>query len=118
MQAVAEAFTADREQIANNKEDIGSLQEDLSNKITKFYASNHGETHITDSDNGKIQDMIIYGRSSQFTTTGKNLANGQNIKCYINSSKNMCGVTDNDTGTGTKMYEEIKDLHLNKKKGD
>lgn len=21
-------------------------------------------------------------------------------------------------GTGTKMYEEIKDLHLNKKKGD
>lgn len=98
MQAVAEEFTADREQIATNKEDIGSLKEDLSNKITKFYASNHGETHITDSDNGKIQDMIIYGRSSQFTTTGKNLANGQNIKCYINSSKNMCGVTDNDTG--------------------
>ena len=98
MQAVAEEFTADREQIANNKEDIGSLKEDLSNKITKFYASNHGETHITDSDNGKIQDMIIYGRSSQFTTTGKNLANGQNIKCYINSSKSMCGVTDNDTG--------------------
>lgn len=77
---------------------LSNLKEDLSNKITKFYASNHGETHITDSDNGKIQDMIIYGRSSQFTTTGKNLANGQNIKCYINSSKSMCGVTDNDTG--------------------
>ena len=84
--------------IKKNTEHIGLLEEDLSNKITKFYASNHGETHITDSDNGKIQDMIIYGRSSQFTTTGKNLANGQNIKCYINSSKNMCGVTDNDTG--------------------
>lgn len=98
MQAVAEAFTADREQIATNKEDIGSLKEDLSNKITKFYASNQGETHITDSDNGKIQDMIIYGRSSQFTTTGKNLANGQNAKCYINSSTSICGVTDNDTG--------------------
>ena len=27
-----------------------SLKEDLSNKITKFYASNQGETHITDSD--------------------------------------------------------------------
>lgn len=98
MQAVAEEFTADREQIATNKEDIGSLKEDVSNKITKFYASNQGENHLADSDNGKIQDMIIYGRSSQFTTTGKNLANGQNIKCYINSSKNMCGVTDNDTG--------------------
>ena len=77
---------------------IGSLKEDLSNKITKFYASNQGETHIADSDNGKIQDMMIYGRSSQFTTTGKNLANGQNIKCFINSTTNMCGVTDNDTG--------------------
>ena len=50
---------------------LSKLEEDLSNKITKFYASNQGETHITDSDNGKIQDMIIYGRSSQFKTTGK-----------------------------------------------
>lgn len=74
------------------------LKEDLSNKITKFYASNQGETHITDSDNGKIQDMMIYGRSSQFTTTGKNLANGQNIKCFINSITDISGVTDNDTG--------------------
>lgn len=53
--------------------DVSSLKEDLSNKITKFYASNLGETHITDSDNGKIQDMMIYGKSEQFTTTGKNL---------------------------------------------
>lgn len=42
-----------------------SLKEDLSNKITKFYASNQGETHITDSDNGKIYDMMLYGKSSQ-----------------------------------------------------
>lgn len=34
MQAVAEAFTADREQIANNKEDIGSLKEGLGNIIS------------------------------------------------------------------------------------
>lgn len=34
--------------------EIGSLKESLSNKITKFYASNQGETHITDSDSGKI----------------------------------------------------------------
>lgn len=55
------------------KKEIGKLKEDLSNKITKFYASNQGETHITDSDNGKIQDMMLYGKSEQFTTTGKNL---------------------------------------------
>lgn len=44
---------------------VSQLKEDLSNKITKFYASNQGETHITDSDNGKIQDMMIYGKSLQ-----------------------------------------------------
>lgn len=36
MQAVAEAFTADREQIATNKEDIGSLQEELGDIESKF----------------------------------------------------------------------------------
>lgn len=54
-------------------EAINKLTEDLSNKITKFYASNQGETHITDSDNGKIMDMMLYGKSEQFTATGKNL---------------------------------------------
>ena len=73
MQAVVEEFTADREQIAKNKEDIGSLKEDLSNKITKFYASNQGETHLADSDNGKIMDMMLYGRSEQKQYKGINL---------------------------------------------
>lgn len=67
------ATTEQAQQIEQNKTDIGSLKEDLSNKITKFYASSQGETHITDSDNGKIQDMMLYGKSEQFTTTGKNL---------------------------------------------
>lgn len=52
---------------------IGSLKESLSNKITKFYASNEGKNHLADSDNGKIMDMMLYGKSEQFTTTGKNL---------------------------------------------
>ncbi len=74
------ATTEQAQQIEQNKTDVvslkeetGSLKEDLSNKITKFYASNQGETHLADSDNGKIMDMIIYGKSEQFTTTGKNL---------------------------------------------
>ena len=49
--------------------DIASLKGDLddlsSSKIAKFYASNLGENHITDSDNGKIQDIMIYGKSLQ-----------------------------------------------------
>nr|DAZ02450.1 MAG TPA: hypothetical protein [Caudoviricetes sp.] len=69
----AEQIQANVEQIATNKEDIGSLKEDLSNKITKFYASNQGETHLADSDNGKIMDMMLYGRSEQKKYKGINL---------------------------------------------
>ena len=65
-----------------NALDIASLKEDLSNKITKFYASNQGETHITDSDNGKIQDMMIYGKSSQDGTP--TLENPVEIKSVVN----------------------------------
>ena len=59
------ATTEQAQQIEQNKKDVASLKEDISTKITKFYASNQGETHITDSDNGKIQDMMLYGKSSQ-----------------------------------------------------
>lgn len=52
---------------------ISSLKEDISTKITKFYTSNQGETHITDSDNGKIMDMMLYGRSEQNQYKGINL---------------------------------------------
>lgn len=76
---------------------IGSLKEDLSNKITKFYTSTQGETHITDSDNGKIQDMMIYGRSSQFTTTGKNLLKYP----YVEANKTSLGITFKDNKDGS-----------------
>lgn len=59
-----------------------SLKEDLSNKITKFYASNQGEAHITDSDNGKIQDMMLYGKSSQDGTPSPE--NPVEIKSVVN----------------------------------
>ncbi len=65
----AESIVADREQITKNKTDIALLNEDLvdlkDKKITKFYASNQGETYLADSDNGLMQDMHIYGKSEQ-----------------------------------------------------
>lgn len=70
-------------------EAIGSIKEDLSNKITKFYASNQGETHITDSDNGKIQDMMIYGKSSQDGTPTPE--NPVEIKSVVNPTMKVCG---------------------------
>ena len=114
MQAVAEEFTADREQITTNKEDIGSLKEDIvdlqDKKITKFYASNQGENHLVDSDNGKIQDMMICGNSNQNQTKGKNLLKYP----YVEADKTSLGITFTDnkdgsinvsgTATGTAYY--------------
>ena len=76
-------------------EAIGLLKEDISNKITKFYASNQGETHITDSDNGKIKDMMLYGKSSQDGTP--TLENPVEIKSVVNPTvkaigKNLAGL--------------------------
>lgn len=84
LQAVAKQFAEDHEQIETNKEDI-------SNKITKFYAPNQGETHLADSDNGKIMDMMLYGKSEQKQYSGKNLfelsdnqVQSENLKIQIN----------------------------------
>lgn len=71
------------------KTETDSLKEDLSNKITKFYASNQGETHITDFDNGKIQDMMLYGKSSQDGTPTPE--NPVEIKSVVNPTMKVCG---------------------------
>ena len=71
------------------KAETNSLKEDLSNKITKFYASNQGETHITDSDNGKIQDMMLYGKSSQDGVPTPE--NPVEIKSVVNPTIKICG---------------------------
>lgn len=81
------ATTEQAQQIEQNKTDIaslktetGSLKEDISNKITKFYASSQGESHLADSDNGKIVDMMLYGKSEQKQYSGKNLFDFHQLK--------------------------------------
>lgn len=111
------ATTEQAQQIEQNKTNIVSLKEDLSNKITKFYASNQGEVHIADSDNGKIQDMMLYGKSSQDGTPS--LENPVEIKSVVNPAIKICGknlfdskkfpiilnrAIDTDTG---KAYESL-----------
>lgn len=76
-----------------SKNSVSKLEEDLSNKITKFYASNQGETHITDSDNGKIQDMMLYGKSSQDGTPSPE--NPVEIKSVVNPTVKV----SNEDGT-------------------
>lgn len=79
----AEQIQANVEQIGKNTQAISSLNEDIvglsDKKITKFYASNQGETHLADSDKGLVQDIKIYGQSEQSSTTGAQLFN-ENIE--------------------------------------
>lgn len=88
---------------------------DKSNKITKFYASNQGETHITDSDNGKIQDMVLYGKSEQNQYKGINLlptgiSYGEIIEVSIPKGTRIFWVTDGTPAIGGnfKFYNEDK----------
>lgn len=74
-----------------------SLKEDISTKITKFYASSQGETHLADSDNGKIMDMMLYGRSEQKQYSGKNLLN----PTLQTTTQNSVTCTANGDGTYT-----------------
>jgi hypothetical protein len=71
------------------KTETDSLKEDLSNKITKFYASSQGETNLADSDNGKIQDMMLYGKSSQDGVPTPE--NPVEIKSVVNPAVKVCG---------------------------
>ena len=75
---------------ANSRKAIAELND---KKITKFYASNLGETTLNDSDNGKISDMLIYGKSEQKKYSGKNLA--KTVKEKWDWGKNELSVGDN-----------------------
>lgn len=106
------------QQIKQNTDDVALLKEDLSNKITKFYASNQGETHITDSDNGKIQDMMLYGRSEQKQYSGKNLLNvtlqttTMNGVTFTTVFQNKMLQYINIDGTATNLAYVLVDINL------
>lgn len=98
----AEGVQGAVDQITKNTQDVASLKEDISNKITKFYASSQGETHITDSDNGKIMDMKVFGKSSQDGTPSPE--NPVEIKSVVNPMIKVCGVNLFDQ---TKVFKNI-----------
>lgn len=97
------ATTEEAAQIKKNAAEINSLKE---SKITKFYASNQGKTNLQDSDNGKIMDMMLYGKSEQKQYSGKNLLNAtlQTI------TQNGVTCTNNGDGTYTLNGTTIKQM--------
>ena len=96
------------EAISNLTEDLGNLS---SSKISKFYATNNGENHLADSDDGKIADMMVYGKSEQKSTMGKNLLKLSEVN--VHGATNGLLITMNAdgsvsvTGTSTSSWSNI-----------
>lgn len=82
-----------------------SLKESISTKITKFYASSQGETHLADSDNGKIMDMMLYGRSEQKQYSGCQLIDFSKGTYFRNATGSI--LNDTITVTAKDSYSGI-----------
>lgn len=95
----AQQIEQNKTDIASLKTETGSLKADISTKITKFYASSQGNTNLQDSDNGKIMDMMLYGKSEQKQYSGKNLLNP------TFKTDTYSGVTLTNNGDGTYTIE-------------
>ena len=97
------------------KKKIYKNEEELGNKITKFYASNQGEIHLADSDNGKIMDMMVYGKSEQKSTMGKNLLKISEVNVQGNANGLLSTMnTDGSisvTGTSTSNWSNIININ-------
>ena len=96
-------YTETVENVKNLQSDVKKLD---ANKITKFYTNNNGDTVLNDSDDGKIQDLIIYGKSEQKQYTGKNLLNYEKWKTV--NIKNGTAVYENN---GVTITAELEDAH-------
>lgn len=77
IEEINQAYKPLDEKVESLNEDVNTLKNDTKElndkKITKFYASNQGETHLKDSDSGKIMDFKLYGRGEQNSTNGYQL---------------------------------------------
>ena len=97
---------------------------DFSEDERKFYASSQGETHLADSDNGKIMDMKVFGNSEQKKYTGYQLfalapinkSTGEKVSLpytengiTIDIANDGIGYTVRGTNT---LNEQVSDIYL------
>lgn len=93
------------EELTSQGKSIGELAD---KKITKFYASSQGDSTLSDSDDGKMQDMMLYGKSEQKQYSGKNLLNAT----LQTTTKNGVTCTANGDGTYTLNGTATADVDL------
>lgn len=111
--ATGKAIGEVKDGLENANKDIKELAD---KKITKFYASNQGETYLADSDNGNIQDMMLYGRSEQKQYNGYQLiplrlkdTNGTILNLPYTRSGITVDVVENGRGVSVKGTNAASD---------
>lgn len=120
-------YAKQEERIVALEADDSTLKKDVqeldSKKITKFYTNSQGAIQLDDSDDGKIQDLMIYGKSEQAQYEGINLLN------YSKETVTASGITltyDKESqtykvnGTATKqvnksIFEAAENIYVGKK---
>lgn len=105
LQKHTEDITAVNTELTSQSKALGELAD---KKITKFYASSQGENTLNDSDDGKMQDMMLYGKSEQKQYSGKNLLNAT----LQTTTKNGVTCTANGDGTYTLNGTATADVDL------
>ena len=76
-------------------DEIQSLKQDVNLKLTQPYLNNKGETHVTNSDNGSLKNIVVKGNTVQNSTKGLNLINCTPKTTTVN------GITMTNNGDGT-----------------
>lgn len=113
LQKHTEDITAVNTELTSQSKAIGELAD---KKITKFYASSQGDSTLSDSDDGKMQDMMLYGKSEQKQYSGKNLLDSildTTTENGITCTKNSDGTyTFNGTATENTMFRFTDDKSL------
>lgn len=84
-----------KEDISDLKTDVQNAEDALTGKISKFYATNNGENHLADSDDGKIADMMVYGKSEQKKYQGYQLLEHNTSEYNFTATTSYYGLVDN-----------------------
>lgn len=113
---IKDTFPSDYTETVENVKDLQSDVEKLdNNKITKFYTNNNGDTVLNDSDDGKIQDLMIYGKSEQKQYKGINLLPpdtryGDYIEVSIPKNSTVFWITEGiaSSGGNFRLYNKDK----------
>lgn len=88
-------YTELTETVSDLETQSSNLDYEVNSRLKQFYKYSKGATKINDSDNGRLHNLKVYGRSEQKQYSGKNLLNATLQTTTVN------GVTCTNNGDGT-----------------